>query len=154
MNRRTSIVTAALVTTLVAGLASGAASAHRGGFGGGDGFGHGMGGGRGIERMADWLDVTPAQRTSIRAIEDKYRPQMRTLRDQMADSRKALRDLSTQAKPDESKVRTLADAQGKAMSELIVLRTRMFGEMQQLLTDAQRAKLRDFRERGPKPPRG
>ncbi|MGB0126644.1 MAG: Spy/CpxP family protein refolding chaperone [Rhodocyclaceae bacterium] len=153
MSRRKSVVTAALITTLVAGLASGAASAYRGGHGG-DGFGHGMGEGHGIERMVDWLDLSASQRTSVRAIEDKYRPQLRTLRDQLADSRKALRDLSTQAKPDEPKVRTLADAQGKAMSDLIVLRTRMFGEMQQLLTEAQRAKLRDFRERGPMPRRG
>jgi Spy/CpxP family protein refolding chaperone len=153
MSKRKSVVTAALITTLVAGLASGAASAHRGGFGG-EGFGHGMGEGHGMERMAEGLDLSASQRTSMRAIEDKYRPQMRTLHDQMSDSRKALRDLTAQGKPDESKVRSLADAQGKAMADSIVLRTRMFGEMQQLLTEAQRAKLRDFRERGPMPPRG
>jgi Spy/CpxP family protein refolding chaperone len=56
----------------------------------GGAHGRGWGDGQGIERMAQWLDFSADQRTSARAIEDKYRPQLRSLRDRMADSRKAL----------------------------------------------------------------
>jgi hypothetical protein len=41
----------------------------------------------------------------------------------------------------------LADFQGEAIVEMIVLRTRMLREMRRLLTDTQRAKRHDPRER-------
>jgi Spy/CpxP family protein refolding chaperone len=109
--------------------------------------GRGWGDGHGTERMAEWLDLSTDQRTSVRAIEDKYRPQLRSLRGRMTETRKALIAATTQPRPNDAQVRMLADAQGKAMADMIVLRTRMFGEMRLLLTDAQRTKLRNFRER-------
>lgn len=135
------------VAALVAGLMTASAFAFPGRGCSGGAHGQGWGDGHGIERMAQWLDLSAEQRTSVRAIEDKYRTQLRSLRDRMTDSRKALREATAQSEPDDTKVRMLADAQGKAMADMIVLRTRMLVEMQLVLTDAQRAKLRDLRER-------
>lgn len=143
MDKRKLLAAAALVS----GLMTASAFAFAGGGCSGGAHGRGWGDGHGIERMAEWLDLSADQRTSVRAIEDKYRPQLRSLRDRMTDSRKALREATAQSAPDDAKVRMLADAQGKAMAAMIVLRTRMFGEMRLLLTDTQRAKLRDFSER-------
>lgn len=134
------------VAALLSGLVTASAFAYPGG-GCGGAHGLGRGDGHAVERMAERLDLSADQRTSVRAIEDKYRPQLRTLRDKMTDSRKALREAAAQPAPDDARVRTLADAQGKAMADMIVVRTRMFGEMQQALSDEQRTKLRDFRER-------
>ena len=143
MDTRILLAAAALLT----GLTTASAFGFAGGGCSGGAHGRGWGDGHGIERMAQWLDLSADQRTSVHAIEDKYRPQLRSLRDQMTDSRKALREAAAQPVPDDAKVRMLADAQGKGVAEMIVLRARMFGEMRSLLTETQRAKLRDLRER-------
>lgn len=143
MDKRRLLATAALAS----GLMTASAFAFPGSGCSDGAHGRGWGDGHGIERVAEWLDLSTDQRASVRAIEDKYRPQLRSMRDRLRDSGKALREAAAQSTPDEAKVRMLADAQGKAMADMIVLRTRMFGEMRLLLTDTQRAKLRDFRER-------
>jgi Spy/CpxP family protein refolding chaperone len=105
-----------------------------------------------VERLADRLDLSKEQRNAMRAIVDKARPQMRDLRDRLVDNRKQLRALEREAKPDEARVTQLADAQGRAIAELIVLRTKIIGEMRGVLTDEQRSRLerwhRPHEERG------
>lgn len=142
-----------LAAALLTGLMTASAFAFPGGGCSGGAHGHGWGDGHGIEHMAHWLDLSADQRTSVRAIEDRYRPQLRRVHDRMTDSRKALRETASQSAPDDAKVRMLADAQGKAMADMIVLRTRMLAEMRPLLTETQRAKLRDLRERNAAPKR-
>ena len=93
------------------------------------------------ERMAHRLDLTKDQLTAVRAIVDRHRPELRTLRDQMADNHKQLSELKKQSAMDEGRLRTLADAQGKTIADLIVLRTEMRGEIDKVLTDKQREKL-------------
>jgi len=103
-----------------------------------------------IERMAQRLNLSTEQRDAMRAIVDKARPQMRALRDRLTDNRTQLRTLTLQGNADEARVRTLADAQGKAMADLIVLRTQMRSEMDKVLTEPQRQQLRQrFGQRGP-----
>jgi Spy/CpxP family protein refolding chaperone len=114
-----------------------------GGPGGCDGGHPGMSFGDRAEHMARRLDLTKEQRDSVRAVEDKYRPQMRALRDRMMDTRKALAD----AAPGDARLRELADAQGKTMAEMIVLRAQIRAEMDKILTDAQREQMRQWRER-------
>lgn len=103
-----------------------------------------------IEHMTQRLNLSPEQRTAMRAIVDKERPQLRVLRDQLLDNRKQLRTLMVQDNADEAKVRTLADGQGKTMADLIVLRTRMKSEMARILTDQQRQQLHQhYGRKGP-----
>lgn len=116
---------------------------------GGHGHGHGTHGDvdAGIDRMSGLLDLSKEQRDAMRAIGDKHRPQLRELRDRLSDSRRQLRDLAAKGTPDAAQVRPLAEAQGKAMADMMVLRTQMRAEMDKVLTDAQRDKLRQLRER-------
>jgi Spy/CpxP family protein refolding chaperone len=108
------------------------------GFAGHDGYGDSD---RRIDRMADALNLTKAQRDAMRAIVDKARPQTRELRDKLAENHKQLRALMQQDTPKESEVRQLAEAQGRAMAEMIVLRTKVRTEIRAVLTDAQREQL-------------
>lgn len=108
-------------------------------------FGRGYGDAdAGIDRLAERLDLSKTQHDAMRAIIDKARPQMRDLHDQLAENGKQLRALMREAKPDENRLTQLADVQGKAIAQMIVLRTRIFTEIQAVLTDEQRDRLQHW----------
>ena len=98
-----------------------------------------------IEHMSASLNLTKEQRDAMYAIVDKSRPQTRELRDRLADTHKQLRALMRQGTPKESEVRELADAQGKAIADMIVLRTKVRTEINHVLTDAQRQQMQQWR---------
>jgi Spy/CpxP family protein refolding chaperone len=95
----------------------------------------------GIERMAHHLDLTKDQLSAVRAIVDKDRPQLRALLDQLAGNHRQLRELKKQSPLDEGQLRTLADAQGKAIADMTVLRTEMRADIDKVLTEEQRQKM-------------
>lgn len=144
-----------IVTALVAGGLTAAvpvfANPHGHGERGCGYMGH-MGGygdtGAGIERLARHLDLTGDQLTAVRAIEDKHRAQLRDLRDRMRANHKQLRALAKAQTPDAGQLKTVADAQGKAIADMIVLRGEMRVEVDKVLTDKQREKLRHMRGKG------
>ncbi len=112
--------------------------------------GHDMGMGSGrhemdaearIDRMADALDLTKAQRDQARAIVDKSRTPARELSDQMRDNRKQLHALMQQDKVAEREIRRLADIQGKAIADMIVLRTKVQTDIRSILTPEQQQKM-------------
>ncbi len=105
-----------------------------------------------IERMADRLNVTPEQRTAMRGVVDKYRPELRALADRMRTNRQELRTLQRQDQPDANRLHQLADAQGQALSQTIVLRSEMRSAIHQVLTPEQREQLQQMR--GKWSPRG
>ncbi len=75
--------------------------------------------------------------------------EMRTLHDRMADNRQQLRALTAQGGDvDQAKLRTLADAQGKDMADMIMLRTQMQSEIAKVLTPAQREQMQQQRRSG------
>lgn len=94
-----------------------------------------------IERMAKYLDLTDQQRASLRKIVDDNRPQLRKALDQMAESRKQIRGFMTGEKVDEARLSAVADSQGRAMAEMIVMRVKMKEAIDGILTDEQRKKL-------------
>ncbi len=100
-----------------------------------------------MERMAERLNLTAEQRTAMREIFDRTRPQMGELRDKLADNRQQLRTLGQGTTVDEAQVRRLADAQGQLMAEMIVLRTKMRSEINAILTEEQRQQLKELGER-------
>ena len=139
-----------LIATVVSGVvAAGLAHAMpggercmRGGHEMGKGYGrHGMDAEARIERMADALDLTREQRSQMRSIVDKSRPQTREARDRLSDSRKQLHALMQQDQASEGEIRRLADSQGKAMADMIVLHSKVQADIRSLLTPEQRQKM-------------
>ena len=98
-----------------------------------------------IDRLSEMLDLSKTQRDAMRAIVDKARPQMRDLHDRLVENRKQLRELAREDKPNEARLTQLADAQGHAIAESIVLRTKVVGAMREVLTDEQRSRLEHWR---------
>ena len=130
--------TAALTAAAVVGLAAFAGaqtplkpdSAHRGMRRSGqmDGKHHGRMAGRrdgGKKMMAD-LNLTDAQKTRIKAIHEKYAPQMKTMREQGKTQFKAMRD--ARQKGDTS---AAARARFKAQREQFMTRTQSIRQQEQ-----------------------
>ncbi len=95
----------------------------------------------GIGHMVRELKLDTKQRDAVRTITDKHRSEMRALRDRMADNHKQLHELTAQGDADEAKVRALADAQGKDMADMIIMRAHMQAEIAKVLTPAQREQM-------------
>jgi len=154
---KNSIKALLIATTLTGGVAGGIAYA----ISPGGAEGHGpppMGFGRHhgdsdlrIDRMAETLGLTKEQRDAMRAIVDKARPQTRELRDKLSENRKQLHALMQQGSPKETDVRKLADAQGRATADMIVLRTKVQTEIRGVLTEQQREKLQQLRKSHSRP---
>lgn len=156
---KTSIKTLLIAMTLAGGVAATAAYAVPPG--GGPGYGacgygaYGAGFGRGgmgggidsethVDRLAYRLNLTPDQRTKVRAIVDKARPETRALRDKLFDNRQQLRTLVSQGTAKEADVRKLADTQGKLMADMIVHRSKVHSEINAVLTPEQREQFQQF----------
>lgn len=150
-----SIKAVLIAIALTGSVAAGIAVANPGGDAQSCGRGHhAMGYGRHhsdhesrIERMADVLGLTQEQRDAVRAIIDKSRPQKRALRDTLSEHRRQLRALTQQGIPSEGEVRQIADAQGRAIADMIVLRTRIQSDINAVLTQEQREKMQEMRKR-------
>ncbi len=148
--------TTVIISAVLAGSLAAAVPAFARGMGSHGDCGHegaGMSGMRGdpdarIEHMVRELKLDTKQRDAVRAITDQHRAEMRTLRDRMADNHKQLHELTAQGDVDEAKVRGLADAQGKDMADMIMLRTRMQAEIAKVLTPAQREEMQKHRHGG------
>jgi Spy/CpxP family protein refolding chaperone len=149
-----SIKAVLIATALTGSVAAGVALANPRGDVEGCGRGqHAMGSGRHhgdhesrMERMADVLGLTKEQRDAVRAIVDKSRPQKRALRDTLRENRRQLRALMQAGTPSESEVRKIADAQGRVMADMIVLRTKTRAEINAVLTQEQREKIQNMRK--------
>ncbi len=97
----------------------------------------------GWRRLAERLHLSREQRQSMRAIFEKYRPQLRELRHSLADNRQALEKMDA----GDAGLQDAAAAQGKTLAALIVARKQMRSEMKQVLTEEQRQTLRGLLER-------
>jgi Spy/CpxP family protein refolding chaperone len=92
--------------------------------------------------LADRLGLSKAQRGSLNTIDDKYRPELRDLRELRSDNRKALARMDAS----DARLQELAEAQGKAIADMIVLRKSMRADVDRVLTDEQRQQLREMFE--------
>ena len=105
-------------------------------------FGHHGGGFGGmLGMMGDYLDLTDAQRTQMKAILAKAKPTIRPLMQQLAQDHQQMHQLESASTFDETKVRTLATQQSQTMTELMVQRARINSELMQVLTADQKTKL-------------
>jgi Spy/CpxP family protein refolding chaperone len=95
--------------------------------------------------LVDRLNLSKEQRQSMNAIDDKYRPPLRDLRQLLQDNRQALAKMDAT----DAKLPEVAAAQGKAIADLIVARKNMRSEMDKVLTEEQRQTLdKLFEQRG------
>jgi Spy/CpxP family protein refolding chaperone len=98
-------------------------------------------GGRGMMRAIHKLDLSEAQQKQLQDLMAQQRTvlgdSMRTLH----QGRKALRDTLSAEPYDAARVQQLADAQGKALTDLILKRAETWQQVRALLTPEQRAKL-------------
>ena len=88
--------------------------------------------------MTRVLGLSAEQQQALKAVEAKYGPEMRELRQLSFDNRKALDTMDAS----DPKLQELAAAQGKTVADMTILRKQMRAQMEQTLTDAQRQKLK------------
>jgi periplasmic protein CpxP/Spy len=133
------ILAVVLGVGLMAALAFGQTAVKPTGFGqrGGD-FGNMLG------RMGDYLDLTDAQRTQMKAILSKEKPTMQPLIQQLAQGHQQMRQLEEASSFDENQVRALATQQSQTLTELMVQKARIKSELVQVLTPDQKTKLAAF----------
>ena len=108
------------------------------------GHGHEFGrGGHMMEFFADYLNLSDAQQTQMKAILQKEHASLKPLMQQMRQSDQQLHQYEEGAF-DEAKVRTIAAQQAQTHVELTVAQTRIHNELFQVLTPDQQAKMKEF----------
>jgi Spy/CpxP family protein refolding chaperone len=100
-----------------------------------------------MNRMADRLQLTTEQRSSVQAVLQKSQPQRANLKEKMQANRKALKELARSGNSDSSQIAELAQERGQLVADMIVQRSKVRGEIREILTDAQREQLNQMRER-------
>jgi len=108
--------------------------------------GHEFGMGRHMEFFADYLNLTDAQQTQMKAIMQKEHPAMKPLYQQSRQIESQLRQY-VQGTYDEAKVRALATQKAQVEVELTVQKTRVHNELFQVLTPDQQAKMKELQAR-------
>ena len=104
------------------------------GAGYGRGYGCGMGYGRGYGRGYGYYNsnLTQEQIDQIRAVQDKYYPQMDTLRREIYNQRQNIDAEMRKEVPDQNAINAAIDARSKASADLQKLRTQCFLEIDQI----------------------
>ena len=103
----------------------------------------GFGGGHMMKFFTDYLSLTDAQQTQIKAILQKEHAAMKPLMQQMRQSEEQLKPYE-EGTYDDAKVRALASQQSATQIELTVQKTRIHNELFQVLTADQQAKMKEF----------
>ena len=102
-----------------------------------------------IERMTSELGLNETQVKQMRDIEAKYQPKMQALRDQLKANRQKLRDAKHADNIDLGTVKKLARQQADLKVDKTVLRAEMRIDMNKVLTNEQRAKMKEmYQNRG------
>jgi len=106
--------------------------------GGGPGGCRGGGPGRHIDRMAQVLDLTAAQKEKVSAIVKAEQEKTEPLRQQLFENRDKFRQTTFSEKFDEAAVRAIAAKQAQIQTELMVSHAKTKSEIFALLTPEQR----------------
>jgi periplasmic protein CpxP/Spy len=99
--------------------------------------------GEGIQQA---LHLTEAQRTSIRAIREKRRPDLAARRDAMLHARIDLRSAMRDPATPEARLRTLYDKASSARFELLLAQRALHQEVRAVLTPEQQARAAEMRQ--------
>lgn len=141
---------AALLVASSAAVLALPAQAHRGGPDGAQGLSGGPGG----ARMLRQLDLTEAQRDQVFKIFHEQAPALRERAKATRAAHEALRQAASDPNADAARIRSLADAVGKAHADAAAARAEALQKVAAVLTPEQRAKLAESRGRGGREGRG
>jgi len=109
--------------------------------------GHGFGMGEHMmEFFADYLNLSDAQQTQMKAILQKERPTLKPLIQQLHQTEAQLKQYE-EGTYDEAKVRAVAAQEAQTQTELTVQKTRIHNELFQVLTPDQQSKMKEFEAR-------
>jgi len=89
------------------------------------------------------LDLSEAQRDQVFKIVHAQQPAMREQMKQMRQARRDLAEAATAERYDAARVQAAAEAQGKAATQLALMRAQTMQQVNQVLTPEQRAKLKE-----------
>jgi Spy/CpxP family protein refolding chaperone len=96
------------------------------------------------------LDLSEAQRDQVFKIVHAQRPAMREQMKSLREARRELAQAATAESYDSARVQAAAEAQGKAVTQLALLRAQTMQQVSQVLTPEQRAKLQERIQHGEK----
>lgn len=148
MKKRNVIIASLLAVAMLGGTAIGTASAFPGHHCDHGAFRHNAMGmhagamgesGYHMMRLMEKLNLTKSQRDRIWKIVDTRRDQAREKMFALMSNRKALRTATTSNHYDAQKIRQLADAQGRLMADLMVIRAEAKHSIRSVLTPEQRS---------------
>lgn len=105
-----------------------------------------------IDRLARDLNLTEAQQSEIKAFLDAERSTLDSLMKKMDGERKQLDSATTGGQFEEAQVRALAGQQAQTMTDLIVEHKRIEAKIYSLLTQEQRSRFDQLRQRREPPP--
>lgn len=96
-----------------------------------------------IQRMADRLELDDDQRQSVQNIMSAARPEIEALREQLRANHEALQSLG----PDDPELQNIAMSNGALATEGTLLFARIRSDIDAVLTDDQRTKLAELKDR-------
>lgn len=99
-----------------------------------------------VDRIAEHLQLDETQRQSVQNIFDSAKPEMEALRESMQTRRETVRSLDAD---DPSRAAVLSDfaaQEGQMVTEGLLLRDRIQGEINAVLNDEQKAKFAEIRD--------
>ncbi len=97
------------------------------------------------ERIAQALNLSDAQRTSIRSIREKHRAELLLRRDAVKQAQASLRAALREAATPEAQLRALHDKASAAQIEALLARRVVRQQVQAVLTPEQREKVAELR---------
>lgn len=97
-----------------------------------------------MDRMSHHLNLSDAQRAEIEVVLKGSESKMATLRKDLHDGRRALRQLSPEQDNFDAEVARLAAEQGATLAGLIELRAKTRAAIHPILTPEQRERAREF----------
>ncbi|MBI3561186.1 MAG: Spy/CpxP family protein refolding chaperone [Gammaproteobacteria bacterium] len=109
----------------------------------------GMDLGHRLRRMAKVLELTPDQTSQIRLIAKQNRITLQALRDKVRDNRGQFRKLMQSDQPDNVQLTSLAEAQGKLHTQVLLAMTTTRMDIFKVLTPQQQDKLKSLRDQKP-----
>jgi Spy/CpxP family protein refolding chaperone len=96
--------------------------------------------------FADYLNLSDAQQTQMKAVMAKEHATLKPLVQQLHQTHQQLRQYEEGAY-DEARVRAVAAQESQTVTELTVQKTRIHSELFQMLTPDQQAKMKEFEAR-------
>lgn len=137
--------TIAVLIVAVLGLAAIFVVAQRGGFGGK----HGAMGGPGMGMPFRGLDLSDEQKAQVKQIMVASHEKLKPVFEALKANRDKLKEATKAGAFDEAAVTAIANEQGSLHAQMIVERQRTMSQIYAILTDEQKAKFAEIRDKGP-----